>query len=624
MRKDNGIVKAAAYCRLSKDDHNEGESCSIQTQRNLIHDYINQHGFVLVDDYIDDGFTGRDFERPDFKRMLEDIEKGKINCVITKDLSRFGRNYLEAGIYQEIYFPQHNVRYIAINDNADSSSEETMALAPFRNILNEWYSDDVSKKVRSALKVRFQNGKFRSGLPPYGYIKDPENHNHLIIDENVAPVVRKIFDLALQGLGTKRIKNQLIKDEVLCPSMYSVSRGDLHYATRYEDEAHDPYGWSENSVRNILRNPTYAGHLVGYKRVSAGKKSKHKITRRPDEWEIIPNTHEPIVSQDQFDIVQGMISHRRPEPRTDGFENIFLGLIVCPDCGCAMTMQTAHRNYREDADPMDRIIYQCGNYVRNGVSACTNHTIESVSLYNAVLADIRKLIELVFEDQNAINKMIAGVRKTDSERSTTEVKEQKKLQQRQKELDNLFITLYEDRVAGKISPRNYDMISAKYEAEQEKVTARLEELDRSMKQIAMNSRSAHDFSTELKRCKEIDSLDATILNSLIEKIEIYPRETDSSGKTTQTIKIYYRFIGSIDDLVFDSPDRLPHIATRRCEICGEEYVPRSNVQKYCPACSKKKMAASSLASKQKARQQEREQRGHPFKQKTCPSCEKLF
>lgn len=619
------MVRAAAYCRLSKDDGNEGESCSIDTQRRMIRDFIQQHGFILVDEYCDDGYSGRNFERPEFKRMLEDIEKGRINCVITKDLSRFGRNYLEAGIYQEVFFPRHQVRYIAINDGVDTANEDSMAITPFRNILNEMYSDDISKKVRSALRTRFTSGKFRAAAPPYGYLKDPADHNHLVIDEKAAPIVRMIFDLAEQGMGTRRIRKRLQEKKVLCPSAYSVSRGDILFS-RWQSSEHDPYGWSENSVRNILRNPTYAGHLVGYKRVrSGGKKSKKRISLLPEQWQVIPNTHEPIISQSQFDLVQGMITRRRGREPADGYENIFLGLLRCPDCGSPLCMQTAHR-VKDETNPLDRVAYQCGKYVREGVEACSNHSIEAVNLFQAVQADIQRLVDMTMQDETVVMNLLESVKKQSTARSDGRQKEKQQLTHRQRELNDLFAALYEDKVAGRISSRNYDMMSARYDAEQDKVSSRLQEIEAEMSEAKQDERNVEDFSRQLRRCQAIVSLDAPLLNSLIDKIEVFGRVPNEDGIPTQTIKIYYKFIGVLDDLIFEAPDRAPRIATRICRICGEQFIPGSNVAKYCPSCAKRRRAEQINQYKKVSREKERQERlqGHPYGKKACPVCGKEF
>ena len=272
IKEEKKIYLVGIYCRLSKDDGTDNESASIATQKSILTDYVKKQGWHIAKTYVDDGYSGTNFQRPSFQNMIKDIESGLINCVITKDLSRLGRNYLDCGLYLEVFFPEHNVRYIAVNDGVDTLNKSAMDITPFRNILNEMYAADISVKIKSAYRARFQQGKFMGTTAPYGYIKDPADHNHLLIDDKVAHVVKEIFDLALKGNGVAKICRHLNKQHILRPAAYAAERGETGFERHFEGNEDKRYIWSGNSVRSILRSPIYAGNLVGYKRIAANMK----------------------------------------------------------------------------------------------------------------------------------------------------------------------------------------------------------------------------------------------------------------------------------------------------------------------------------------------------------------
>ncbi len=447
IKEEKKIYLVGIYCRLSKDDGTDNESASIATQKSILADYVKKQGWHIAKTYVDDGYSGTNFQRPSFQNMIKDIENGLINCVITKDLSRLGRNYLDCGLYLEVFFPEHNVRYIAVNDGVDTLNKSAMDITPFRNILNEMYSADVSVKIKSAYRARFQQGKFMGTTAPYGYVKDPADHNHLLIDDKVAHVVREIFDLALAGNGIAKIRkhinkqhilrpaayavhNHLLIDDkvahvvreifdlalagngiakirkhinkqhILRPAAYAVTQGAIGYERHFEDNEENRYIWSENSIRGILRSPIYAGNLAGYKRIAANMKSKKRPSKLPEEWEVIPDTHEGIVTQEEFDTVQQLMTSRRREQNAGGFENIFSGVIKCADCGYAMRAASANRRKRPDI--IDCVQYTCNNYGRYGNIMCTAHSIEARDLFNAVLIDINRFADMAVNDEKAV------------------------------------------------------------------------------------------------------------------------------------------------------------------------------------------------------------------------------
>jgi site-specific DNA recombinase len=597
------VYRVGIYCRLSKDDGTDNESASIATQKSILTEYVKKQGWHLTKTYVDDGYSGTNFQRPNFQNMVKDIENGLINCVITKDLSRLGRNYLDCGLYLEVFFPEHNVRYIAVNDGVDTLNKSAMDITPFRNILNEMYSADVSVKIKSAYRARFNQGKFMGTSAPYGYVKDPADHNHLLIDDKVAHVVREIFDLALAGNGIAKIRKYLNTQHILRPAAYAVERGETGYERHFEDNEDNRYIWSENSVRQILRSPIYAGNLVGYKRIAANMKSKKRPSKLPEEWEVIPDTHEGIVTQEEFDTVQQMMTSRRRQENAGGFENIFAGIIKCADCGYAMRAMSAHRRKRPDI--IDCVQYSCNNYGRYGNVECTAHTIEARDLFNAVLADINRFADMAVNDERAVKAIERKLTETDRSKARTLEKERRKLNKRLMELDRLFSALYEDKVMERITERNFDMMSEKYQNEQLEVETRLKEVSETLNESYEKSQGIQDFLSLIRNYQGLTELSASVVNALIDKILVSERETLSDGTVQQEIKIYYKFIGFVGELHITPTKRWTALPEKHCAVCGVRYIPGSAVSKYCPICAKKVQREKSNESKRRSRERSR-------------------
>ena len=603
IRTENKIYEVGIYCRLSKDDGTDNESASIATQKSILTDYVKRQGWHLAKTYVDDGYSGTNFQRPSFQNMIKDIENGLINCVITKDLSRLGRNYLDCGLYLEVFFPEHNVRYIAVNDGVDTLNKSAMDITPFRNILNEMYSADVSVKIKSAYRARFQQGKFMGTTAPYGYVKDPADHNHLLIDDKVAHVVREIFDLALAGNGIAKIRKHINKQHILRPAAYAVEQGSTGYERHFEGNEENRYIWSENSVRGILRSPIYAGNLAGYKRIAANMKSKKRPSKLPEEWEVIPDTHEGIVTQEEFDTVQQLMTSRRREQNAGGFENIFSGVIKCADCGYAMRAASANRRKRPDI--IDCVQYTCNNYGRYGNVMCTAHSIEARDLFNAVLADINRFADMAVNDEKAVRAIERRLTETDQSRAKSLEKEKKKLNKRLAELDRLFSSLYEDKVMERITERNFEMMSGKYQKEQLEIEARLKEVTETLNDSYEKSQGVRDFLSLIRNYQGLKELDATIINALIDKILVSEREKLTDGTVRQEIKIYYKFIGFVGELHITPTKRWTALKPKNCTVCGVEYVPSSGISKYCPACAKRIQREKSNESKRRSRERNR-------------------
>jgi DNA invertase Pin-like site-specific DNA recombinase len=575
--------KVGIYCRLSKDDGTETESSSIATQKSILSDYVARQGWRVAQTYVDDGYSGTNFDRPGFKQMVADIEAGLIDCVITKDLSRLGRNYLDCGLYLEVFFPEHGVRYISVNDGVDTLDKAAMDITPFRNILNDMYAADVSMKVKSALRSRFSQGRFTGTTPPYGYRKDPADKNHLVVDEAVRPVVREVFDLALGGWGVSRIRRHLTERRVLRPAAYATERGDTGYEHYFEDAPESRFCWSENSVRQILRSPVYAGHLVGYKRPALSLKSKKHPSRLPEDWEVVRDTHEPIVSQEDFDTVQRLMTSRRRDTES-GFINLFAGIAKCADCGHALRANPANR--RKRPDPIDCVAYSCNSYSRYGTAECTAHNIEARDLFDAVLADINQLAREAADDDKAVKALRAKLETLGKGEASAMERERRRLSRRLGELDRLFAALYEDKVSESISERNYSMMAGRYEGEQATLQDRLAEIDGLLEEKGRNERSAADFVALIKGYDGLVELTPAVVNSLIERIEVSERHPNADGHLEQRVTIFYPFVGSVSEQVMPVVRRCPApLPTKQCERCGTGFTPGSARARYCPTCS---------------------------------------
>lgn len=373
----------AIYCRLSKDDDQKGESVSIGTQKSMLTDYCVEHGFEVYDTYVDDGYSGTNFDRPAFQRLLTDIDNEQVNMVITKDLSRLGRDYIMTGYYSEIYFPSRGVRYIALGDNYDSDKLEN-DIAPFKNILNDMYARDISRKIKTAKRQRAKNGLFIGSQPPYGYRQKSDNKNQLEIDGEAAEIVQLIYTLALQGWGTVKIANELKARRILNPGSYKYEHGDTKFAQYYEDEPEHRFVWSPVTIRGILKDQVYLGHLVNLKTESVNYKTK---TRRPvpqSEWIIRQNTHEAIISREDFDKVQVLISQHQCPAKLHR-DNIFRGLLFCSDCGHPLSIAHRKLTYREDD------CYRCMHHFYHPEACTQTHIIYHKDLYAYVLSEIQAL-----------------------------------------------------------------------------------------------------------------------------------------------------------------------------------------------------------------------------------------
>ena len=533
----------ALYCRLSLEDGKDNESMSISNQKLLLKDYAEKNGMFNCEFYVDDGFTGRNFNRPAFQRMISDIEAGKIGCVITKDLSRLGRNYIESGSYMEVFFPKHNVRYIAITDNYDSLNKQEMDIAPFKNILNDMYSRDISKKVLAGRMTRSRQGKFCGGQPPLGLMRDPDDNGHLIIDPETAPIIRRIFDLALDGFGNMKICKVLMEERIPITRMQTGTDCDVNY-----------YAWSGSRISSILRNPFYKGAHVVCKTHQKGIRSNTYNIIPREQREVIEDCHEAIIPKAEWDKVQQLIDRRPPIMKGNKcpYYNIFHGIVYCATCGKSMQVRyekvgrtNKDRRTGKEREPIDKAYYICQTYNRLGKNACTSHKIEARDLYNLVLSDIQEVAAMALKDKEAFySRLSRRMEKQYLADADSLKKEYENLAQRNQEIDDTFISLYADKAKGILTEKRFLKLTDAMEKEQESNQKRMQEIAALISEEEHSEGDMQMFMGEIKRYAAITELDETVLNRLINRILIgEPKKVD--GVKTQEVRIVYNFVGEI-------------------------------------------------------------------------------
>ena len=542
--KDNQTI-TALYCRLSKDDEKAGESSSIETQKTMLSQYATENRLMPFEFYVDDGYSGLNFDRPGFNAMLDDIVRGKIKTVITKDLSRLGRDHLTVGHYTEIYFPTHSVRYIAVNDGVDTANAQSNDFAALKNVINEFYSRDTSRKIKAANTARAKEGKWRATVPPFGYLKDPDDHNHLIIDPETAPYIRKAFELCASGWGNWRIRNWFYDNKVPCPSWFHHSRGWLNKAHMFPDEE-SRYSWRPDTLRLMLRNRVYVGDTVNGKSSNIFKTNKHPRTPE-NEWIIVENTHEPIVSRELFDKANDLVAVKRAAYKDglSGYYNPFKGLLKCATCGKAMSRGTYGRNSKHK-------VYVCNTYGTYGKDKCSQHKLFEDDLYDAILKDIQEKSLLALTQKGELVNAIlrSGKLRTQAGRGIKK-DAYNKAQKRLVTLDRLISKLYEEYVSETVSKDNFSRMMGVYQKEQTELVKMSEEYT-----------EAHieetDIKTDAEKCvellaeySEITELTAEILNALIRRIEVYEADV-VDGVKRQRVDIYYRYAGVIDPCEYDA------------------------------------------------------------------------
>lgn len=528
--QDEGIT--ALYERLSQEDKLEGESNSIANQKKILERYCREHGITAYRHYDeDDGYSGTNFNRPGFQRMLADIKAGKIKCVIVKDMSRFGRDYLQVGFYTDMLFPDFGVHFIAVNDGVDSTRGENEFTA-IRNVFNEMYARDTSKKIRATWQSKGKSGEHLTTIPPYGYMKDPDNKKKWIIDEEAAAVVQQIFALCVSGMGPTQIAKWLEKHEIYNPTAYSQAKG----RPVTNKPTANPYKWTNETVSRTLERIEYLGHTVNFKTRKQSYKSKKKLWNDPSEWVIFENTQPPIVEESVFLIVQNIRRSRR-RPTKMGDMGIFSGLLYCAECGGKM-YQCRATNFTEEQK-----YFICSTY-RKGKDLCTTHSIKNVVLHEIVLRNLREAIEYVTQYEAEFIQEAADSRLRERDAEFSRKRETlSRAESRIAELDNLFKHLYEDNVTGKLSDERFIKMSRDYELEQENLKSMAEVLREEIKQQEKQKTNVKAFISVVKKYTDMQELDASILREFIDRIEV--SHTDKKSKTRE-ITIVYNFIGAFD------------------------------------------------------------------------------
>ena len=531
----SNLKKTALYCRLSQDDGLEGDSNSIQNQKNILQKFAEDHHFPNPCFYVDDGFSGGNFQRPAFQQMISDMENGEIGIIVTKDLSRLGRNQLHTGLYIEERFPMFGVRYIAINDNVDTDSSESNDLMPFKNLFNEWFIRDTSRKIRAVLKAKAERGEWLGTRAPYGYIKDPETKK-LAVDDEAAAIVRRIFAMCASGNGPSQIARILKKEQVLTPTMYAYTRYGMNHTCL--DTAH-PYNWSDSAIANLLENEIYLGNTVNMKYSPKSYKDKRRVEHSREECLVFKDTHPALITQEVWDIVQRVRKNRRRPTKMEE-QNKYSGLVFCADCGSNMVLhraRTMSASYNH---------FTCRTYKKDGES-CTGHYIRECVLDEVVLEDLRRVTAMARERPEEFAAYIGSRQSAEIQR---EIRRQEKelaaMRKRKAELDAIFKKLYEDSVLSRITTEQFQMLSSSYTEEQNQIAAGIPQKEADIQRLRETVSGTDGFLDKAKRYMDITELTPELLRLFIEKIVVHEKEVKWSKHAPQTVEIYYNGIGFID------------------------------------------------------------------------------
>lgn len=521
----------ALYVRLSRDDENEGDSNSIAHQIEILTKYAREHGITNYKIYKDDGYSGTNFKRPGFREMLADIEAGLVSMVIVKDMSRFGRNYLEVGLYTEIRFPEMGVRFVAVNDGVDSDNQFDNDFTPFRNIINEWYAKDTSKKIRAVFRNKGMSGQRLSTNAPYGYIRGTDGH--LLIDEETAPVVELIFQLCVEGNGPGKIARILKEREIPTPGTIEFQRTGR--TRNYHPD--DPCGWSDSSIANILEQDAYLGQTTNFKTTKLSYKNKKTVENPPEKWAVFEGTHKAIIDRETWDIVQKAREQRR-RPTKMGEMGLFSGLACCADCGARLY------HCRTTSWTHEQECYTCASYRTK--KQCSAHYIRAVVLEQLVLQNLQRVVAYVQEDEDDFVRRVIENKMAIQEAEREQAKRTLEKQERRiKELDAIIQRLYEDHVLGKLSEERFTKMSADYEREQAALAQSVAELQPIVGAAEEQAINIQSFLKIVRKYTMPTELTPELLHEFVEKIVVHAPDK-SSGHRVQRIYIHYNFIGEID------------------------------------------------------------------------------
>ena len=532
--KKSRDVTAFLYERLSRDDNMDGESYSIGNQKKLLIKVAKEKGYTNLVHFFDDGISGVTMDRPGFADMIQQLEQGKAAAVFVKDLSRLGRNYIEVGRLTEEFFPNHDIRLVAVSDNIDTDEGEN-ELAPIRNLFNEWYARDISKKRRISNKIKGNAGE-PMGQPPYGYIKDPENPKRWIVDEEAARVVRRIYRMTLEGVGTEQIAAKLEEDGVLTPRAYWHSKG-INRPGKVKDLP--PTHWNSSSVIKMLSVQEYCGDILNFKTYSKSYKNKKRLENDRENWAIFKDVHEPIIERAVFEQVQQKRGKMRKRQAKDGERSMFSGLLVCADCGSNL-----HFHFNQGNPEIK--YFNCSNYKGNRGTCGSTHYVRVDFLEQVVLGEIRRLTKYagLYEDV-FLKEVIGHSRQAEETERRLKEKELKSLLARDDELDGLFERIYEDNVSGKLSDDRFAKMSRRYEEEQKELSEKIKKLRSEIEKQSSRATSTDMFVSIVRKYTRARKLTPRMLNELVEKIEVYNADK-IDGEWVQRLRIHYNCVGEMN------------------------------------------------------------------------------
>lgn len=532
--KKSRDVTAFLYERLSRDDNMDGESYSIGNQKKLLIKVAKEKGYTNLVHFFDDGISGVTMDRPGFADMIQQLEQGKAAAVFVKDLSRLGRNYIEVGRLTEEFFPNHDIRLVAVSDNIDTDEGEN-ELAPIRNLFNEWYARDISKKRRISNKIKGNAGE-PMGQPPYGYIKDPENPKRWIVDEEAAQVVRRIYRMTLEGVGTEQIAAKLEEDGILTPRAYWHSKG-INRPGKVKDLP--PTHWNSSSVIKMLSVQEYCGDILNFKTYSKSYKNKKRLENDRENWAIFKDVHEPIIERAVFEQVQQKRGKMRKRQAKDGERSMFSGLLVCADCGSNL-----HFHFNQGNPEIK--YFNCSNYKGNRGTCGSTHYVRVDFLEQVVLGEIRRLTKYagLYED-DFLKEVIGHSRQAEETERRLKEKELKSLLARDDELDGLFERIYEDNVSGKLSDDRFAKMSRRYEEEQKELSEKIKKLRSEIEKQSSRAASTDMFVSIVRKYTRARKLTPRMLNELVEKIEVHNAEK-IDGEWVQRLRIHYNCVGEMN------------------------------------------------------------------------------
>lgn len=530
LRQSDKIT--ALYCRLSRDDELQGDSNSIVNQKAILSKYAKDNHFPNPQFFVDDGYSGANFDRPSWSELVALIEDEKVGVLIVKDMSRLGRDYLRVGLYTDVLFPEKGVRFIAISNGIDSAQQQENDFTPFLNIINEWYCRDTSKKIRAVMKSKGEAGEHLCTNPPYGYMKDPDNKKQWIVDGEAAEVVKRIFALCLDGYGPSQIARILKEDKVITPTIHFQQTGR---ATR-NAPPDNPYNWTSDTIADILERPEYQGHTVNFKTYKQSYKSKRTCYNPEEKWLVFENTHEAIIDADTWARVQELRKNKRRPART-GKTNMFSGIVRCADCGEKLYYCTS-KNFEARQDH-----FVCSTSRLKGKAVCSTHFIRAVVLEQGVLAHMRLTIACVANHEEQFRKAMGAKQKAEAKKELAAKRRQlTQAERRIEELDRLFKRIYEDNANGKLSDSRFQMLADDYEQEQEELREKLLRLNEEINEQEEQSENIDRFISKVRKYLDLDELTPAVLNDMVKAVYVHAPDK-SKGHREQQIDISYDLVG---------------------------------------------------------------------------------